>query len=130
MASKKVQVQVVVYRSLEGCMKAFGETKLGHFEWMSADGKKYRMSLKETVRLSRAAGCWAWAEDKKAIHLWMGKGCTKEELFGVLAHEIGHMERPFHRTLREEQKAAKYERVALAAYGLMPRVWRRRRTGN
>ena len=116
--------EIVRYKTLDACMKAFGVEGLGHWKWMDADGKLFTMSLKEMKAKSRKRRCWAWVENKETIHLWMGNGCKEETLVRVLAHEMGHMERPFHRGPIEEQKAAKYERVAMDAYRMAKKIRR------
>jgi len=39
-----------------------------------------------------------------------------EDVIALIAHEQGHMMRSHHRSLKEEQKACIYEKVAVMAY--------------
>jgi len=59
---------------------------------------------------------WGWCEAKEVIHVWVGRGAKMEDVIALIAHEQGHMMRPHHRSLKEEQKACIYEKVAVMAY--------------
>ena len=117
--------EIIVHKSLASCLKSYGINGDGYWKWMDAEGKTHKRSHKVAVRSIRRRRCWAYISNKSEIHMWVGKGCNRIEVFRVLAHEMGHAERPFYRSLKEEQKAAKYERVAVSAYSHVDKVIRK-----
>jgi oligoendopeptidase F len=44
------------------------------------------------------------------------------DIVHLFAHEFGHCVRPFHMSLMEEHKAAKYADVAITAYEMARRI--------
>lgn len=68
-------------------------------------------------------GVWGWSEmssDGNVIHFWVDKGVNpesiREELTAMLAHEQGHLCRPFYKNMNaEEKKAMDYENVTTLA---------------
>lgn len=69
----------------------------------------------------RKEGTWGFCRNKKEIHVWVDKKvASKRSIVRLLAHEIGHKQRPFHRlSSKEEDKAESYAAVALTAYDIM-----------
>lgn len=68
-------------------------------------------------------GVWGWSEvgvDLNVIHFWvdheMNPEDIREHMLCLLAHEQGHLLRPYHKNMNvEEQKAQRYENVAQLA---------------
>jgi hypothetical protein len=122
----KLGRSIVLYDSLEACMRAFfggsRPPRDGAWTWQDADGEIHELSMVKSRAAIRRRGCWAWVENKTTIHAWISDRAAPRKVFRMLAHEIGHMERPYHRDLAEERKANKYARVALAAWDAMADV--------
>ena len=112
------KIKVIRYETLKECLEALGvdpDTK-GYWEWADADGIPHKERYGKAIDKIRKFKCWGWADKgkgKREVHVWIGKRATLDDVGKLLAHEIGHLERPFHYTrFAEETKAAKYERVA------------------
>lgn len=115
-------VEIVRYPTLAACLRAFhglsGRDRLpdGVWEWKTSDGTLERLRDRYARREIRKRKCWGWCENKGRIHLWIAPGAEYREVFKLLAHEFGHMQRPYYRSLDEEQKACKYAKVAEFAW--------------
>jgi hypothetical protein len=121
-------LKVIRYETLLECMAAFlgcevseVEDRDGTWIWGDWAGKEHRMSMKEAIsKILSDDEIWGWLEDKEIMHLWFEEGVDSKKLIGVIAHEIGHTCRPFHRgAVREEQKACMYGMVAGVAFDIM-----------
>lgn len=126
MTNAPIKINAIRYRTLSKCLAAYFDCSVselpkitGAWEWLDADGVHHSYSHKDAMKLVRRRKCWGFLEDKDTIHYWAGKGATELDLLDLFAHEIGHMERPYHRSLQEEQKANKYSKVATIAYCAM-----------
>ncbi len=73
------------------------------------------MSSRVAYRNVLRRGCWGWIEAKRHIHVWISGRASLEDAVGLVAHELGHAEKPWCGASREERKAAKYESVAMMA---------------
>ena len=121
---KIIQIPGKKYRTINTCMAEFfnlEDTKSldslsGHFEMRWANGNESKWDVQEAIRHIRKRKCWGWIEDKTILHYFIRKSATMADLVKMFAHEIGHMQRPWHRGLKEEQKADKYANIAAAAY--------------
>lgn len=116
---KNDEYTIVRYKTFSKAMTAcFGPRQIIH-AW-DGDGP-YEMTRKQFMSARRHAKCWGFANfDTKTIHLWVGYGCTRDHLISLLAHELGHMERPRPRDKqKEEAKAITFARVALTAHKMM-----------
>ena len=117
------KIKIVRYETLKECLEALGvdpDTK-GYWEWADANGTRHKERYGKAIDKIRKFKCWGWADKgygKREVHVWIGKRATLKDVVSLLAHEMGHLERPFHDTrFAEETKAAKYERVAFNALG-------------
>ena len=90
----------------------------GTFEMLWASGKRESWDVQKAMSDIRKCSCWAWVENKTIIHFFISSQATMLQLVKLFAHELGHTQRPYHRTLKEEQKADKYSNVAAAAYAM------------
>ena len=117
---------LVEYDEIDECLAEFLGVKKdklekvrGKMEWETEDGEIIECSKKKFVGNVREQDCWGWVRGKSEIHFWFEVGTAVESLVAMLAHELGHMERPFYKEhKKEEKKACKYGRVALEAYRL------------
>ena len=126
------KVRVVHYATLRECMEAYYRGPVpAHGTWIGYDRnrKPYRRTMRWIMRAHRRRRCWAWVENQHIIHIWTTRETSMRELVRVLAHEIGHTEKPYMRRDREEAKAAQYEFVALTAYDIASQLRRRNRVG-
>lgn len=123
---------VVRYNSLEECMAAFFCCDVedlptqGRWEWM--DGDRFRVwPMSRVLRVRRKTGTWGWCEEKRVIHLWVADHADDLSIMRLIAHELGHMRRPFKRESHEEEaKANQYADVAQTAFQIMRSVFRKK----
>lgn len=122
------EIHIVNYDTLLECMAAFlrcEENEVleleGVWQWGDEDGVHHEEPMQEAVaKILNYDDVWGWIEDKQWVHIWFSDQCTPERLLGALAHELGHIRRPWHRdTFVEETKACKYGSVAMTAYDIM-----------
>lgn len=122
-------IEIKTYKRFADCFKAYfypGKVpQKGYWRWMDENGKKRQLCLKKTIAAIKANKCWGWLEKKTIIHLWIGAGCNDVDIIRLIAHELGHAKRPFHRSLKEEMKAEKYASVAELAFLIMEDVKKR-----
>ena len=114
----KKPIQIIRHSTLRECLKAYGipANAQGYWKWADADGTNHKTKNSTALSLIKRRTCWGWTEDKKVIHVWIGKRATLVDIVGLLAHEMGHIQRPFRANVYdEEQKAAIYASVALGA---------------
>ena len=104
-----------------GCDVSEVEDKDGTWIWGDWAGGEHSMSMKEAIsKILSDSEVWGWLEDKETLHIWFDENVSSKKLLGVIAHEIGHSCRPFHRyAIKEEQKANMYEMVAGMAFDIM-----------
>lgn len=121
-------LKVIRYETLLECMAEFLDCEVSEVEgqpgtWIWGDwaGEEHRMSMKKAIsKILSDDEIWGWLEDKETMHLWFEKGIDPKSLIRVIAHEVGHSCRPFHReAVREEQKACMYGMVAGTAFDIM-----------
>lgn len=128
-----MKLQFIRHRSLEACIAAYFHTRpsrcfslkfprRGFWEFYDQHGKRHRWSMARTLRSCRTWGTWGWAQGKRRVHLWIAPYAEFNEIVRLLAHEIGHTQKPHLPPAREEQKAAKYETVALLAVKMARRL--------
>jgi len=122
-------IEVEQYQTINGCLAAFFMCKVkdldkqpGVWEFMDSKGVYHSTTNVKKIKELRKGNYWGWADRKKKVHFWVGKKVSVKEMIDLFAHEFGHCARPFHRSLKEEQKAAKYADVATTAYELAMRI--------
>ena len=118
-----VSIEAVKYDDINKCMAAFFncepdelESLEGNFEMLWGDGKEESWDIQTAITDIRKGACWGWLEDKRVLHYYISARATLSQVIKMFGHELGHMQRPFHRSLKEEQKADKYGSVVVAAY--------------
>lgn len=89
---------------------------------MDAEGEEYHTPQEVAIDEILCLDVWGWAEKKKTVHFYVNKKARIEDIISVIAHEIGHIETPYYKSPKEEQKACKYARVAVAAWELATKI--------
>lgn len=101
-------------------------TEDGHMEWDRShtfyDGDKpFTVTAAEALKNIRRKGYWAYVSNKSQFHIWFRRNVSDENLIALLAHEYGHLMRPYHLPCsgpQEEAKAKRYEMTARTAANL------------
>lgn len=125
---KLTEIQLVRYPSINECLASFFRCSVdqipmgGFWEWQEADGSKHKMKQAEALSLIKKRSVWGWVEGKRIIHFYARKNASMSQLVRMLAHEIGHTQKPYHRTIAEEMKANKYGLVAMTAFEIAQRI--------
>jgi len=123
-----VGLEVVLYDSLDGCMKAFfhldPSDTLPEGRWCWQDGDRVRVwPMGRVLRAHRKRGVWGFASQKREVHLWVSDHAKADDLMETIGHELGHCLRPYHRDRdTEERKADQYGKLAREAFSLMEQV--------
>jgi hypothetical protein len=122
-------IRIIKYRTINSCLAAYYECKVSELDsiegtWYSLDSKGVEDTCpnQEAIASIRKLNAWGWIEGKEDIHCFFRKKASMHEIIGLLSHEIGHTQRPFHRDLVEEQKACKYASVACDAFNLAVQI--------
>ena len=118
--------EVIRHATLRACMAAFLDCEADEVEdqdgtwiWGDVDGE-HSMPMKEAISTILSFRVWGWLEGKDTMHIWFAKNVDHKRLLQVIAHEVGHSYRPWHRdTVLEEQKADLYGVVAGQAFQIM-----------
>ena len=115
----KHKLTIIRYRTAKQCFAAYHNSFSSKLpkSWTFFDraGKKKHQSMKACLSYVRNLGCWGWCSNKSVLHLWVSSRAKMPEAIALIAHEIGHCQHPFEKGGKEEQKAAKYEKVARTA---------------
>ena len=119
------------YRTINECLAAFFDCDAneldslsGRFEMRWENGDESKWEVQEAIKKIRRKRCWGWIENKTMLHYFVRKSATMINLVKMFGHEIGHMQRPWHRDLKEEQKADKYANTAAVAYTVADQAYR------
>jgi hypothetical protein len=122
-------IEIKQYKTINGCLAAFFRCKVkdldkqhGVWDYKDSQGVYHSTTNKKKIKELRKGDYWGWAEGKTKVHFWVGKKVSVNDMINLFSHELGHCMRPFHRCLKEEQKAAKYADVATTAYELAMRI--------
>ena len=114
-------MKIVKYRTARECLAAYhgcGPSEIplpGVWIYYDRKGNQRRHRYKECYESILKRGCWAWCENKSTLHLWISRRAKFADAIGLIAHEVGHCQKPYLRFGREETKAARYEYVAQEA---------------
>jgi hypothetical protein len=116
----KEDVTVTVYSDLTKCIEACWGLPIQEItNWGGCDleENECEITVDEAISDIKECGCWGVCNNKNEIHLWMDKNVDPRQLIRLLAHERGHMLRPYHREfVKEESKACRYEDCAMFSY--------------
>lgn len=116
------EIVILRYKTAGKCLRVYfgldesDSLPEGYWEWKDAAGTYKKKTMRESLIGIYKQQVWGWCENKETIHIWVGKEAKFEDVVGLIAHERGHMIRPYHRSLKEEQKACRYQDVAVMAY--------------
>jgi len=104
-------VKVIRYQSLGECFEALTGEKIDPSKtkreyWVGHNGRKtFRIRMDKWLNTERK--CWGWVEyRRRTIHIWIGDGCSKDELAVVISHELGHLQKPRYLLKQDEEKKA------------------------
>jgi len=69
-------------------------------------------------------GCWGWCENRSILHLWISRRARFVDALNLIAHELGHCQKPHHNSRsKEEIKAANYGSIAESALEILCKEW-------
>jgi len=85
------------------------------------EGKKHIYSKEDWLDALHEDGFWAYLRGD-VVHLWFDKSADFKDVLGLVAHELGHLEKPYYGFIREEKKACRYSDIAELAYEITERV--------
>lgn len=127
------RIKGIRYKSVNECLASYFHCKpraldqiTGNWVWKDANGVERSMSNQDALKTIRKRGYWAWVENKAVIHFFISRRVHLRNVIKLFAHELGHMQRPFHRSLQEEQKASVYAELAVKAYDLATQAYKGR----
>ena len=119
-------LNVHTYDTIETCIAAFYGCEEGEIhdqeKWTwEHNGKITVWGMRRMIRSRKQCGTWGWCEHiTKDLHVWVADYAEPKCVIRLLAHEIGHRQRPYKRdNFAEERKASLYEDVALTAFEIM-----------
>jgi len=125
------KISVVKYKTINSCLAAFFtcepkelDSVEGEWRWMASDGVEESCSNVSALKEIRKRDVWAWVENKEIIHIFVRKTADLRHIIHAFAHELGHQQRPYHRTIKEEQKACIYAEIACGAYDLATEIFK------
>jgi len=115
-------IKVVLYKSASEIAAAYFEGE--HDELMMHDTDGLTLMTVETLtKRVVGRGVWGWTvptSKENEVHIWVDNTADpevlREEILATLAHERGHLNRPYHSDpIHEERKALRYELTAQVA---------------
>lgn len=113
-------ITIFRYPTSKSCMEAFFERDIDKVKICKGyddEGNPWKCTSDEFLKYIRKNGCWAFIDLDNTIHIWHRKNTSIEKLVELLAHELGHTQRPYKYDLKEEEiKAGKYSHTARYAY--------------
>lgn len=122
----RLLMEVIWYKTANKCLAAFHQCKVselpskGWWEYCDRNGEQCRMSVKEAKEEINKKGCWGWCENKETLHLWISSRASLLDAIELIAHELGHCERPYYfSSSKEEKKASVFGKVAYDALNIL-----------
>lgn len=90
------------------------------------EGESFDEGFDDLLTYVRRAGQWAYVSRKYQLNIWLRRNTNFSELVSLLAHEYGHLVRPWHKSVAlEEEKATEFEKVCRTSIVLANRISRR-----
>ena len=115
-------IKVFVYEKFSECFKQMHGMSSKMVQWYE-DGSTKLVQRKNLMRRYRNMGYYGFISWKNEMHLWFDNSCDISDMVGLIAHELGHIERPYHKDRSEEEKkAGKFAAVAKSATTLSVRI--------
>ena len=104
-------IKIVRYKTPEELLAAeygmpIDELRLCKHGGFDSDGKEVEFDFNELIIAVKDMGCYGFAGNKLDIHVWISADANLVDVMNLLAHERGHLFRPFHRDLMKEEKKA------------------------
>lgn len=106
-------VNIKRYDTFKECFMEFlgvDESELPNTYWMGNDGEKdYEVPALEVLETPTAwcDECWGFARfDENTMHIWVGDNAKMEDVIGLIAHELAHLERPKYKNAQKEEAKA------------------------
>lgn len=121
-------ISVLTYDTLEECLAAFLNCEVDELHskkpWVwEQDGRVTVWGMRRMIRCRKKEGTWGFCENKGNIHVWVASHAKPVSILRLLAHEIGHRQRPFKRNnFAEERKAEVYADVTVSAFEIMETI--------
>lgn len=115
-------ISIVVYNSARDIIEAFEGCKIEDIDcsgFVDGHGEAFEFGPKEYLENVQRFGAWGFCDQKNKIHVWFDESTTIEDRIRLFSHEVGHMQRPYHRDfIKEEMKAEMFSDVATISYSL------------
>ena len=131
----KTPIDIVRYRTARECIAAFYGCRPSEIpfkekhEFYDEKGVRRRQTGKSCYKSILAIGCWGWCMDYKVLHLWISRRASFQDAMALIAHELGHCQKPHFKSKgAEERKAVKYEDVTQLAAVVWTCLQRGRKT--
>ena len=128
------KVRLVIHPTVDGILQSYcgdtydslkeGDTSSVNVMRYNEDTQEYyNASFDDMKRDIKMKGHWGFCNEKEEIHIWATPETSKRDKLRLIAHEIGHTTRPFHKDIQlEETKAERYAEVAAKAYDLLEQL--------
>jgi uncharacterized protein YjaZ len=116
-------IEIIRHETLEECVAKFyncEESEIYKFKvtFENTNGSSV-WPVRRMIRVRKKRGTWGWVENKGAIHIWVSEKAPMHRIIRLLAHELGHKEKPYYKNrIQEERKAEKYADAAVASYNI------------
>ena len=128
------KVRLVIHPTVDGILQSYcGEeyeglkegdtTSVNVMRYDENTGEYNQASFWDMKKDILQKGHWGFCNEKEEIHIWTSAKTTDKQKIRLIAHEIGHTNRPFHNDIeKEEAKAEKYADVTAKAWDLMQQL--------
>ncbi len=126
MNTKKVEIYFYRYDTLKEIIEEHYQTpfnELSDFQVCGGDGRggEYNLTFEEMIENIKLMACFGFAckqDGKNEIHFWVDiDNVDPIDFIGLIAHEKGHLLRPWKKTsIDEELKADRYADTATLAF--------------
>ena len=128
------KLRLIIHPTVDGILQSYmgdtydtikeGDTSSFNVMRYDQDKEEYFPSgfedMKEDLEFR---GHWGFCNDKQEIHIWTKPDTSEREKLRLIAHEIGHTRRPYHKAIQEEEaKAERYAEVTAKAYDLLQQL--------
>ncbi|MGD9158312.1 MAG: hypothetical protein PVG39_07900 [Desulfobacteraceae bacterium] len=119
---EEIEVKFIRFDDLEELlMKGMGEdlSDIEELTGTTGDGEEHKFNFDQIKDAIETMGCYGFARQETAeVLFWVDTDHVDPEIFvSMIAHEVGHIKRPWRRDdMKEEGKAEDYSIVATMAY--------------
>ena len=128
------KIRLIIHPTVEGILQSYcgdsydslkdGDTSSVNVMRFDEETQQYFHADFNSMRKEiNSKGHWGFCNDKEEIHIWCTAKTTEREKLRLIAHEIGHTQRPYHKNIEEEEaKAERYAEVSAKAFDLMQQL--------